>query len=333
MTVLAVTTICLLVAGSGWAQPISTPFWTSFFGDGLTFNGNILPVGATIDAFDPDGVHCGTWTVTTAGKFGFMSVFGDDPTDSLVDEGAVTGDSITFKIAGVPASVDSGDVTWEDKTQKFILLSATGTVSLTPVDLPDSARIFPGDTVRMFIGIENSGNVLDFYSMTLGNSNPLFDAIGPSAFVYNAAGDTVFVAFDVISPIFPGDSVNTVSYEVFSNLDPTQRVIGTAKIIVSISTDVGDDDGLLPGSFSLAQNFPNPFNPSTTISFTLPQRSSVHLGIYDALGREAHTVDLGSLSSGEHSVDFSADNLASGVYFYRILTESGSLTRKMVLLK
>jgi hypothetical protein len=89
----------------------------------------------------------------------------------------------------------------------------------------------------------------------------------------------------------------------------------------------------LPESFSLSQNYPNPFNPSTTISFSLPAASDVSLKIFNVLGQEVTTLIDGPMDAGEHSVQFDAANLASGIYFYRINAGSFMDTRKMVLTK
>jgi hypothetical protein len=89
----------------------------------------------------------------------------------------------------------------------------------------------------------------------------------------------------------------------------------------------------IPQEITLYQNYPNPFNPSTRISFSLPATEKVTLRILNILGQEAAVMDLGRLSAGVHEVTFTADNLVSGIYFYRV--EAGSMTavRKMLLLK
>lgn len=83
----------------------------------------------------------------------------------------------------------------------------------------------------------------------------------------------------------------------------------------------------------LDQNYPNPFNPSTTIRFQLPTQMNVNLSIYDILGRQVGVVFNGLKSEGTHSIQFDASNLASGIYFYRLTTSDGVLTRKMTLIK
>ncbi|MBK7868482.1 MAG: immune inhibitor A [Ignavibacteriales bacterium] len=89
----------------------------------------------------------------------------------------------------------------------------------------------------------------------------------------------------------------------------------------------------IPTEFSLKQNFPNPFNPSTRIAFTLPQKSHVKLTVFDQLGSVSSILVNGEFDRGNHFVDFDASNLASGLYFYRIETPSNSLTRKMILIR
>lgn len=88
-----------------------------------------------------------------------------------------------------------------------------------------------------------------------------------------------------------------------------------------------------PVGFELAQNFPNPFNPSTTIQFSLPQDDDVRLKVFDARGREVETLVSGRTSRGTHKVSFNAANLASGVYLYRLETSTFSETKKMLLIK
>ncbi len=88
-----------------------------------------------------------------------------------------------------------------------------------------------------------------------------------------------------------------------------------------------------PKSFKLEQNYPNPFNPVTNIRFNLASSSSVLLEVYDTTGRLISTLISETMHAGNHTVQFDASNLNSGVYFYRIYTPDGSITRKMVLVK
>ena len=88
--------------------------------------------------------------------------------------------------------------------------------------------------------------------------------------------------------------------------------------------------------FSLKQNFPNPFNPSTKIRFEIPSNQNnnkpkVLLGIYDILGREVAVLINESLSPGRYEVNWNASNYASGIYFYKIIASEFSQTNKMIL--
>jgi len=85
--------------------------------------------------------------------------------------------------------------------------------------------------------------------------------------------------------------------------------------------------------FELAQNFPNPFNPSTTIKFSIPQSSNVTLKIFNTLGQEVSTLINQNMESGVHTINFDASQLNSGIYFYRLDAGQFSEVRKMTLIK
>jgi hypothetical protein len=86
-------------------------------------------------------------------------------------------------------------------------------------------------------------------------------------------------------------------------------------------------------SFFNATNYPNPFNPATTIKFTLPQETNVSVTVYDRIGREVRVLEDTFKSAGTYSVDFDAAGLPSGIYFYRIKTSYRTEVRKMLLSK
>jgi hypothetical protein len=89
----------------------------------------------------------------------------------------------------------------------------------------------------------------------------------------------------------------------------------------------------LPTSYELAQNFPNPFNPSTIIRYSLPEQAFVALKVYDISGREVKTLVNEVKSAGSYEVSFNSTGLSSGMYFYRINAGSFSKVMKMVLVK
>lgn len=89
----------------------------------------------------------------------------------------------------------------------------------------------------------------------------------------------------------------------------------------------------LPSAYKLAQNFPNPFNPSTKINFSILKSGFAVLKIYDMTGKEVSSLVNENLTAGVYSVDFNASNLTSGIYFYTLRTSDFSETKKMMLLK
>lgn len=101
-------------------------------------------------------------------------------------------------------------------------------------------------------------------------------------------------------------------------------------IITSVSQSPGQQ---IPNEYSLGQNFPNPFNPTTTIEFSIPSRAFVTLRIYDILGVERATLLSKELPGGTHRVDWHPSADGSGVYFYRLQAGRFSETRKLILLK
>ncbi|MCF7859779.1 MAG: T9SS type A sorting domain-containing protein [Candidatus Cloacimonetes bacterium] len=102
-------------------------------------------------------------------------------------------------------------------------------------------------------------------------------------------------------------------------------------------TEVINENKNIPSGFSLSQNYPNPFNPTTTITYTILENSKIRLIVYDLLGRAVRELVNGETKAGENKVTFNAENLPSGVYFYKISVKSLNHffvdTKKMILLK
>jgi hypothetical protein len=92
-------------------------------------------------------------------------------------------------------------------------------------------------------------------------------------------------------------------------------------------------NNMVPDKYSLSQNYPNPFNPSTKIKFAIPEEQNVSIKVYDVLGKEMNNIPFGSLKPAVYEYTFNADELTSGIYFYRIFTNKFTESRKMVLVK
>jgi len=89
----------------------------------------------------------------------------------------------------------------------------------------------------------------------------------------------------------------------------------------------------IPEQYYLYQNFPNPFNPVTTIKYDVPKQGNIELIIYDILGRKVKTLVNQTQQAGRYEVVWNASNVASGIYIYQIRTTDFVDTKKMILLK
>jgi hypothetical protein len=127
--------------------------------------------------------------------------------------------------------------------------------------------------------------------------------------------------------------------EQYSDCDPYAPTVSVARpdteapAVISKDGAVVDLNPALPTEFNLAQNHPNPFNPMTRVTFSLPQASHVRLVIYNILGQPIATLVNGNREAGYHTVIWNASDAASGIYFYRIEADGFADTKKMVLLK
>ena len=105
------------------------------------------------------------------------------------------------------------------------------------------------------------------------------------------------------------------------------------KIKYDITAGINPPVSSIPNQYKLEHNFPNPFNPSTTIGFNLPKDDIVQLKIYDVLGNLVSTLINGHVNAGRHQVKFNGEGLSSGVYFYTLKATNFKQTYKMVLIK
>ena len=134
-----------------------------------------------------------------------------------------------------------------------------------------------------------------------------------------------------LDPIWDKDSLSIV---VFVQSSGSKIVYQSETINFSDLVWVSvDDEKLNPTEFILEQNYPNPFNPSTVISYQLPVSSNVILRVYDVLGKEVATLANEEKPAGNYEIEFSADGLTSGIYFYKLQSGEFVETKKMLLMK
>ncbi len=155
------------------------------------------------------------------------------------------------------------------------------------------------------------------YYFTLTNAGVTSLAFGVDSAKVGAAGDFAFV-----------DGTGSTFGPGFS---------GTLGFTVEGPLDAGDN-GAIPEVYYLKQNYPNPFNPTTTINYSLARKANVNLAVYNILGQKVNTLVNGEMDAGEYSVkwegnDTNGDAVASGIYFYKMVSDDFVKTHKMVLMR
>lgn len=118
------------------------------------------------------------------------------------------------------------------------------------------------------------------------------------------------------------DSIILIGYIIQGNLIGDTLLTG-----IQNQNELGFND------FQLYQNYPNPFNPTTRIMYSIPKVSRVKIIVYDILGNEITTLVNEEKYPGHYNVNFNGMNISSGIYFYRLITKSSSITKKFLLLK
>ncbi len=142
--------------------------------------------------------------------------------------------------------------------------------------------------------------------------------------------------FTPTSSVFFGDYTNITAYNnvvrpIWIRLDGTALSVMTA--IIGTATGVEDPIANVPNEYKLEQNFPNPFNPATSISYSIPKNSFVTLKVFNMLGKEVAGLVEEYKAAGTYNFDFDGRQLPSGVYFYKLQAGEFSSTKKMMLTK
>ncbi len=145
--------------------------------------------------------------------------------------------------------------------------------------------------------------------IVIDNNNFLYVGRNGTITIYNS------ITLDSISTFYFEDAEANFSLVIFS--DEEQSVL----------------ENNFPKQFSLKQNYPNPFNPKTKIKYEIAKSGFVSLKIYDVLGREIKTIVNENKNVGFYEIDFDANNLNSGIYFYKLTTNNFSEMKKMILIK
>jgi hypothetical protein len=252
------------------------------------------------------------------------------------------GNAITYSMTGAPTGaaivLGTGAFSWtpgydQAGTYNFKVFASDGTLKdsvSVKITVKDVSR--PPVFTKFLTDCEYTGNAgigSDFKFTYEGNSPEgkqlaFFIAQAPAGSSINAISGA-FVWHQI--------KVDTGSYVVKIGLtDGHDTVYTSAKVHVPQPLKVYIESGI-PTEYALSQNFPNPFNPSTYIKYSIPKESKVTVKVFNMVGQEVMTLVNEMQSVGNYAVEFNASKLASGIYIYRIQADKFVSTKKMILVK
>jgi hypothetical protein len=269
-------------------------------GNNIIINNQAESDGGGVMLFEtPHLVHHNLIAVNQAYRGGGIACFNSSGT---MNNNTITG-NFADSAGGIAAEDDSGisyidffnNILWADSSLdlNYEILSFNVELDVSYCDIGDS--LWTGD-----------GNI---------SEDPLFIDPGNGDFCLMTASPCI----DTGDPNSP--------------YDPDSTVADMGCFYYDQQVSVDEFSGVLPTKILLLQNYPNPFNASTMIMYKLQQPSHVTIDIYNILGRHMTNIQDGSMTTGYHQVTWNADDLASGMYFYRLQVGDYSETKKMILLK
>lgn len=173
-----------------------------------------------------------------------------------------------------------------------------------------------------------SDTVIFSATITPPPANGSLTAVFPAGNILRTFPDSLPVRINAAPGTSSGNYTVTVLAKGPNGTPVHRRTVSLNVGLVGISSTNG-----APEEFQLYQNFPNPFNPTTRIEYSLKARTDVRISVYDAMGKQVASLNKGVQDAGKHYVEFNGNSLSSGVYYYKLETPAFTDTRKMLLIK
>ena len=217
--------------------------------------------------------------------------------------------------------------TWERIGYNYPRLQSNPDASL-PVELTSFTAIQKNNTVILewqtgsetdnlgFI-IERKNNDNEFIEIASYANNEELKGAGNTS----VRSDYTFTDNNVVSGVTYEYRISDVDYS------------GKVKILKTITINITENSTDIPKTYALNSAYPNPFNPTTTISYDLPKSSFVTISVYDITGNLVENIVNENKEAGSYSIKWNASNISSGIYLYRLVTNDFVSTKKLVLLK
>lgn len=218
----------------------------------------------------------------------------------------------------------------------------TGNTYIHCITMVNSTTLYAGGTGKVY-KTTNSGS--NWTETTISGAGALYTVFFPADTLTGFAAGLTGKMYKTTNggnnwyPLTTGVTGHFKGIDFNFGSSTTGYAVGTSGVVLRTTNgggafvSVNGNNTSHPTEFSLGQNFPNPFNPATEISFSIPKSETVKITIYNTLGMETAVLLNESKDAGTHSVSFEASGYPSGVYFYTITAGNFTATKKMILIK